>query len=95
MDAAAGRAMGDVSSVWVLQLLELFRHTGDRALLAELYPHVPWAAAWMVRSCIRMHACGRASGRAGGRTGGRAGGEAEGKRRASELRDLRFFSPPR
>ncbi len=49
MDVGVGRVMGDVSSVWLLELVELFQHTGDLALLKELYQHVPWAASWMVR----------------------------------------------
>ena len=47
MDEPGGRVMGDTSSVFVLELLELWRHLGDEALLAELWPSAVRATQWM------------------------------------------------
>lgn len=36
-DVPGGRVMADTTSIWILELLELYHHTGDTAFLKELY----------------------------------------------------------
>ena len=48
VDEPGGRTMGDTSTTFVLELLELWQHTGDEALLADLWPSAARAVAWMV-----------------------------------------------
>ena len=40
--------MGDTTTLWVVELLELWRNTGDDALLADLYPSAAKAIAWLI-----------------------------------------------
>ena len=54
MDEPGGRVMADTSSVFVLELLELWRHTADQALLAELWPSAARATAWMVQNAAEL-----------------------------------------
>jgi non-lysosomal glucosylceramidase len=48
MDTPGGRIMADVTTVWVLELLELWRNTGDESLLEELWPNAVAALQWML-----------------------------------------------
>ena len=48
MDVPTGRVMGDTTSLFVLELYELWRHTGDEAFVKPLYPSVQRAVAWMI-----------------------------------------------
>jgi non-lysosomal glucosylceramidase len=54
IDQPGGRVMADTSSVFVLELLELWRHTGDGALLAELWPAAARATAWMIGNAAAL-----------------------------------------
>ena len=45
-----GRRMGDVTSVFVIQLYELYEGTADRALLSELFPAAARGARWAMRN---------------------------------------------
>jgi len=47
-DIPGGRIMGDTTTLWVVELLELWRNTGDDALVAELYPAAARAVAWLI-----------------------------------------------
>jgi non-lysosomal glucosylceramidase len=47
-DVPGGRIMGDTTTLWVVELLELYRNTGDGALLAELWPTATRAIAWLI-----------------------------------------------
>ena len=47
IDEPGGRTMADTSSIFVLELLELWRHLADDALLVELWPSAARATAWM------------------------------------------------
>jgi len=49
-DVPGGRIMGDTTSMWVIGLFEMWRHTGDDALLTELYPVVQGALSWMMNN---------------------------------------------
>lgn len=47
-DVPGGRIMGDTTTLWVVELFELWRSTGDAALLAELYPTAVLALGWLM-----------------------------------------------
>jgi non-lysosomal glucosylceramidase len=47
-DVPGGRIMGDTTTLWVVELLELWRSTGDGALLADLYPTAQRALQWLM-----------------------------------------------
>jgi hypothetical protein len=46
LDAAAGRVMGDVSTVFLIEVLQLYEWTNDEAFLRELAPVALRAADW-------------------------------------------------
>jgi len=48
LDAPCGRVMGDVSSMFIVYLLELWQWTADADLLAELWPNAKAAAQWQI-----------------------------------------------
>ena len=45
---AAARTMGDTTSIFVLELYEMWRNTGDDALVRALWPSVQKAVGWML-----------------------------------------------
>jgi len=47
-DQPGGRTMADTTTIWLLELLELYRHTGDVSMLAELYPTAVGAVKWQI-----------------------------------------------
>ena len=47
-DVPGGRIMGDTTTLWVVELLELWWSTGDGALLADLYPTAQRALQWLM-----------------------------------------------
>jgi len=49
-DVPGGRIMGDTTTLWVVELLELWQETGDDALLAELWPTAVRAIGWLVEN---------------------------------------------
>ena len=49
-DVPGGRIMGDTTTLWVIELLELWRQTGDEALLAEQWPTAAGALAWLMNN---------------------------------------------
>lgn len=51
-DVPGGRIMGDTTSLWLLELLEVWRHTGDDALLQELWPTAMGAVAWAINNTL-------------------------------------------
>jgi non-lysosomal glucosylceramidase len=49
LDHACGRVMGDVSSMFIVYLLELLQWTGDTAIVKELWPAAKAAAEWQIQ----------------------------------------------
>jgi len=47
-DAHGGRRMGDVTTVFILETLELYRWTNDSAFLKDMYPHVLAGVKWQL-----------------------------------------------
>ena len=43
-----GRVMGDTTTIWLLEMLEVYQHTGEMTLLQELWPQVVRAAKWQI-----------------------------------------------
>lgn len=48
LDAPCGRVMGDVTSMFVVYLLELWQWTADENILKELWPAAKAAAEWQI-----------------------------------------------
>ena len=48
LDAPCGRTMGDVTSMFIVYLLELWQWTADENLLKELWPAAKAAAEWQI-----------------------------------------------
>ncbi|KAK6180933.1 hypothetical protein SNE40_008897 [Patella caerulea] len=48
IDVPSGRIMSDVSSMFIVYLLELYRWENDTALLTELWPYAKRAAEWHI-----------------------------------------------
>jgi non-lysosomal glucosylceramidase len=46
-DVPGGRIMGDTTTLWVVELFEVWRETADDALLAELWPVAARALGWL------------------------------------------------
>lgn len=46
-DVPGGRIMGDTTTLWIVELFEVWRETGDDALLAELWPTAARALVWL------------------------------------------------
>ena len=51
MDQWGGRTMADTTSLWLVELLELVKYTGDAALLADLWPNAVAAIKWQIGAC--------------------------------------------
>jgi uncharacterized protein (DUF608 family) len=47
-DQHGGRQMGDVTTVFILETLELYRWTNDLAFLKDMYPHVLAGVKWQL-----------------------------------------------
>ena len=47
-DGCGGRRMGDVTSIWVLEVLEIYRHGGNSSRLAAAWPAVVRAVKWSI-----------------------------------------------
>ena len=45
-----GRIMGDTTTIWLLELLEIYRHTGDRSLIDSYWPQITRAANWQIQN---------------------------------------------
>ena len=45
--------MGDTTSIFVLELFEIWKHTGDTSFVSGLYPSVKRAVAWMVANAAQ------------------------------------------
>ncbi len=41
-------AAGDVTSIWIMELLEIYHNTGDQAFLVEMYPIAARAIEWQI-----------------------------------------------
>jgi glycogen debranching enzyme len=49
-----GRVMGDTTTIWLLELLEVYQHTGELTLIESLWPQVQRAAAWQIASTAEI-----------------------------------------
>lgn len=47
-DQHGGRNMGDVTTIFILETLELYRWTNDFAFLKDMYPHVVAGVQWQI-----------------------------------------------
>jgi non-lysosomal glucosylceramidase len=47
-DQHGGRRMGDVTTIFILETLELYRWTNDSTFLKDMYPHVLAAVKWQI-----------------------------------------------
>ena len=47
-DEHGGRRMGDVTSIFILETLELYRWTNDLVFLKDMYPHVLAGVKWQI-----------------------------------------------
>jgi non-lysosomal glucosylceramidase len=50
-EQCSGRRMGDVTSIWLLEVLELYRSTGNVTRLQEAWPAVVEGVNWSIRQC--------------------------------------------
>ena len=48
LDTPCGRVMGDVSSMFIVYLLEIWQWTGDAAFVREMWPAAKKAAEWQM-----------------------------------------------
>ena len=48
LDGGGGRVMGDVSTIYVIQILEMYEFTNDVAFLNRLMPTVIKALDWII-----------------------------------------------
>jgi hypothetical protein len=46
--SGGGRVMGDTTTIWLLEMLEIYQHTGEMTLLQELWPQVVRATHWQI-----------------------------------------------
>lgn len=53
-DVPGGRIMGDTTTLWIVELLELYRNTGDAALLSDLYPTAVKALSWLITNAAPL-----------------------------------------
>jgi len=44
----------DTTTIWIIELLELYLHTGDVSFLEELYPIVPGAVQWQIGASAQL-----------------------------------------
>ncbi len=56
LDQPGGRIMADTTSIWIIELLELYQHTGDAALLEQLYGVAVGAIKWQI-SAAQVQVC--------------------------------------
>ena len=47
-DGCGGRSMGDVTTIWILEVLEIWRHTNGTARLAQAWPAVVKGLQWQI-----------------------------------------------
>lgn len=53
-DVPGGRIMGDTTTLWIVELYEMWRNTADDALLAELWPTAARALNWTVTNALEI-----------------------------------------
>jgi hypothetical protein len=53
-DIPGGRIMGDTTTLWVVELYELWLSSGDGVLLAELYPTAVRALQWLMANAAPL-----------------------------------------
>ena len=52
--SGGGRVMGDTTTIWLLEMLEIYQHTGEMTLLLELWPQVQRAATWQIKAAAEI-----------------------------------------
>lgn len=53
-DIPGGRIMGDTTTIWIIELLEVWQNTGDYALLTDLYPTAAKALSWLMTNAAPL-----------------------------------------
>ena len=48
-DGCGGRQMGDVTTIWILEVLEIWRHTNNTARLRQAWPAVVRGVTWQIQ----------------------------------------------
>ena len=51
-DGCGGRRMGDVTSIWVLEVLEIYRHSANTSRLVSAWPAVVRAVQWSIAMSV-------------------------------------------
>lgn len=54
LDVPGGRVMADTTSVWIIELLELWQHTGNAELLQELYHAAVGGVKWQIAASEQL-----------------------------------------
>ena len=53
-DSCGGRRMGDVTTIWILEVLELWRGTNDTGRLRAAWPAVVRGMEWQIRQSVAL-----------------------------------------
>jgi non-lysosomal glucosylceramidase len=53
-DVPGGRIMGDTTTLWIVELFEVWRNTADDSLLAELWPVAARAISWTATNAAEI-----------------------------------------
>lgn len=51
-DGCGGRRMGDVTSIWLLEVLEIYLHTNNKTRLQEAWPAIQRAVNWSIEQSV-------------------------------------------
>ena len=54
IDEPGGRIMGDTTTLWVMEVFELWKHTGDEDFLQEMYPIAKKAMYWQIQNAAEI-----------------------------------------
>lgn len=54
IDVPGGRTMGDTTSLWVVEILEVWRHTADEDFLQEMWPIAKNAMYWQINNAAEI-----------------------------------------
>lgn len=54
LDQPGGRTMGDTTTLWVMELLELWHNTGDEDFLLEMWPIAKRAVYWQIQEASQI-----------------------------------------
>ena len=54
LDIPGGRTMGDTTTIWIIETLELYLHTGDISLVTQWYPVAVKALDWLIAASQQL-----------------------------------------